>query len=179
MITEVLESILIRPRRGIAGLYPDVVIEESHEDGLEVTSHPVETGANISDHAYVKPASLTIRAGVSNASPLNAFSPDAAADFYAKLLELMRSREPFDVVTGKRLYKNMLLASLSAVTDAGSEKALIFTARLQEVILVNTRALAVPEARLHAAPGKTGAAAERGQIQAKEVNRSALDSLFG
>ena len=41
----------------------DVVIEEQHTDNLEVTQHPVERGANISDHAYKTPAVVTLYLG--------------------------------------------------------------------------------------------------------------------
>jgi hypothetical protein len=88
----------------------------------------------------------------------------------------MRARELFDVVTGKRLYKNMLLTGLSTVTNVESQHALLFTATLQEVIIVHTRVTAVPPARLHKSPAKTGASQDKGQVQPKEVNRSALDS---
>jgi hypothetical protein len=57
------EPVLIQPRRSLGGLYPDVVVEESHDDALEITEHPVEQGASISDHAFKKPQTVTIRGG--------------------------------------------------------------------------------------------------------------------
>jgi len=61
-----LDSILIRPRRGIGHITAQVTIEETHHDDLEITDHPVEQGAIISDHAYKRPAELVIRAGWSD-----------------------------------------------------------------------------------------------------------------
>jgi hypothetical protein len=43
-----------------------VVTLESHEDAVTVTSHPVETGANVSDHAREEPTRLTLEVFVSN-----------------------------------------------------------------------------------------------------------------
>lgn len=78
-----LSSILIRPKRGlynirsqqgkVTTLWPDILaqatIEERHTDDLEVTEHPVEQGAMISDHAYKRPAEVVLRLGWSNSPP--------------------------------------------------------------------------------------------------------------
>jgi hypothetical protein len=49
------------------------VIEEQHMDEMEVTQHPVETGAPMTDHAYVRPAHLKMVLMWSN-SPQGAHS---------------------------------------------------------------------------------------------------------
>lgn len=72
-----LNTILITPKRGFSDIttpdgktIPDitaqVVIEESHHDELEITDHPVQQGAMISDHAFKRPAELTLSLGWSN-----------------------------------------------------------------------------------------------------------------
>jgi hypothetical protein len=125
----------------------------------------VEQGAAVNDHAYKKPETVTIRAGVSDS---NAAGNDRAArDFYDKLLELQKKREPFDIVTGKRLHKNMLLESLSVVTDAATENSLIFTAECREVILVRTQVTTVPPRERHAS-SKTSATDDKGQKQPRQ-----------
>ena len=173
------EPVLISPRRSIGGLYPDVIIEESHEDSLEITSHPVEQGANISDHAFKKPKTLTIRGGVSDSSLAEGSKP--SQEFYEKLLELQNKREPFEIVTGKRQYKNMLLESLSAVTDTNTENCLMFTAGCREVIIVKTQITSVPPRARHANPAKTGSTTDAGQKQPqeKETESSTLASATG
>lgn len=73
-----LSSISIHPnKRGL--FYQDdlsdiiettgIVIEEHHSDNLEITQHPIEQGAAITDHAYKRPAELTLKLGWSN-SPI-------------------------------------------------------------------------------------------------------------
>jgi hypothetical protein len=156
--------VLIRPRRSIGGLFPDIVVEEQHEDSLEITEHPVEQGANINDHAFKKPELVTIRAGVSDSSSAGG-GDKPSVEFYEKLLELQKKREPFDLVTGKRLHKNMLLKDLTVVTDAASENVLMFTALCQEVIIVKTQVTSVPPRQNHASPGQTGATENKGQKQ--------------
>lgn len=77
-----LTSLLIKPDRGLRNLLlPDgktylqditaqAVIEERHTDEMEITEHPVEIGASISDHAYKLPSEVIIRMAWSN-SPSN------------------------------------------------------------------------------------------------------------
>lgn len=72
-----LDTVVIRPKRGIFAItksdgetLPDIiaqaVVEERHQDELEVTDHPVEVGAMIADHAYKRPATVTLTLGWSN-----------------------------------------------------------------------------------------------------------------
>ncbi len=69
--------ITIRKKRGLFNpilpdgtSLPDIVaqatIEEDHHDELEITEHPVEQGAAIADHAFKRPAEVTIKMGWSN-----------------------------------------------------------------------------------------------------------------
>jgi len=170
------QPVAVRPRRSLGGLYFDIVVEERHTDDLEITEHPVEQGANVADHAYLKPKEVVIHAAVSNSSVGNGDS--RAVEMYEKLLELQGKREPFDVVTGKRLYRNMLISSLSVITDKETEHVLDFTATCREVILVSAQTVAVPASRQRR-PGKTQATADKGEKQAQPRGRSALSNLFG
>jgi len=83
-----LTSILIKPKRGMFSpslndgtLLPDIiahaVIEESHIDRLEVTEHPVEQGASISDHAFKQPAFVSLLMGWSNSPSDNSLISSA------------------------------------------------------------------------------------------------------
>lgn len=61
-----LESVLFSPARFIGPFVAQVTIEEVHTDDLEITDHPVETGARITDHAYMRPAEVAIHFSYSN-----------------------------------------------------------------------------------------------------------------
>jgi len=65
-----LDSILIRPKRALGPMAMQVTVEEHHQDDLEITDHPIEQGAQISDHAFKRPAEVVIRAAWS-VSPSN------------------------------------------------------------------------------------------------------------
>ena len=165
----------IIPRRSIGPFNATVTLEEIASDDLEITQHPVQQGATITDHAYLKPATVHIKIMFNAAdAPL--------AETYAKLRQLQASREPFDVVTGKRVYKNMLLKSLGQTNDAQTENVLSISAELQEIFIVQVETTTVPPRKQQANPGKTGATENAGQKSAQpapERNRSALRTLAG
>lgn len=120
--------------RNIGGLYPDVTVEEIHRDELQITQHPVEIGAPISDHAFMQPTTVEIRCGWSNSS---AQSEGYVQSVYDALQQLQTSVTPFDVTTGKRFYQNQLVRSLMVRTDVDSEYALMVVALCQQVIITS------------------------------------------
>jgi len=54
-----ISPVLIRTR-SIGSFIADVTVEEHAEDEVEITQIPVESGAAVTDHAYKRPARLTI-----------------------------------------------------------------------------------------------------------------------
>jgi hypothetical protein len=167
---------IIVPQRAIGSFHATITIEEVATDDLEITQHPVQQGASITDHAYMKPASVSIKFLFSSwNAPL--------AETYKKLLELQSSREPFDVITGKRKYKNMLFKSMSQTNDALTENMLSISATLQEVFITTIEAVSVPSRAKQAKPGKTGKTGKAGEKKAQQLDqskkKSALKSLLG
>ena len=174
----VLSSILLTPSRGFgtaspgfSGLnsliIPDVTISESHKDTLQITKHPVQQGATISDHAFKIPPTVTIRAGWSSSS-LNAilnvssisdvasllsdgalnsvFGDSYAQQIYNQLLTLQNSLVPFNLYTGKRPYQNMMLTDLGVETDKHSEYSLMISATFEYMNIVSVTTEALPAA---------------------------------
>ena len=188
----ILDLVTFRPKRRIGAFSSYVTIEESASDDLSISRHPIERGAASTDHAFKEPALVTIRAGWSN-STLNGlvaaakdllagdlgglFGSDYVKDTYAKLLKLQNDREPFEVVTGKRKYKNMLMRSLAQTTDQTTENVLVVTATFQEIIIVETQTTTLPPPANQAQPQKTASPEPAGTKQvapAPDVNQSAL-----
>lgn len=173
------DLIAFSPKRSIGDIMVHATIEEQHIDELQITEHPVEMGASISDHAYKRPPEVTIRCGHSNGglsgilslfvdSPIYEFAGGSVqgttqvASAYSQLLALQESRIPFDVFTGKRMYQNMLLRSLSVVTDDTSENVLMFTAVCRWVNIVETAVASLPPKEEQAKPASTLADIEGG-----------------
>ena len=172
------EAVYVRPARSIGGLIMDVTVEEHHTDDLEITDHPVENGADITDHAYLLPATVTITAGVSDSGGTSS-GDKRSVEAYEALLVLQKKREPFDVITGKRVYKNMLIKSLSHTTDKETENAILFTAELREVIVATVQAVSVPRSRQKSGM-VTGGIDKTGQkrLEGSKVKQSAMAGLL-
>ncbi|MGG6461394.1 phage baseplate protein [Solilutibacter silvestris] len=181
-----LQNVLLKQGRSIAGFIPQVVIEEEHTDELMITSHPVQKGANISDHAVKLPSSVIMRCGWSSsgtaiqglasalAGQKSTFNPK---DAYNTLLNLQSNAQPFDVITGKRKYKNMLIRRLSTVTDQESENVLIAEVELQQIIITSrtgeqTTAPQGLEPANAANPADVTAPTQTGAVQPTDVTAS-------
>jgi hypothetical protein len=162
---QVNEEAYFIPTRKIGAFTATVTISETSSDELEVTMHPVQQGANITDHAYLKQAMVSIDFAFDDVdTPLT--------ETYEKLLKLQASREPFDVITGKRQYKNMLFKTLSVTNDFSTENILRVSADLIEVIITNVEVVSVPARSKQANAGKTGKTENAGEKKAQPVNRS-------
>lgn len=165
---DLLSPVLFR-QRNIGGFIADVTIEEIHFDALEITRHPVEVGAQVTDHSFKLPAAVIIKAGYSNSSAQAAGDPEFVNEVYAALLALQESREPFEIVTGKRSYENMLMTRLGVRTDERSENALMLEAECREILLVETETVNVPAAN-QASPEATGSTMNRGTLNLKQIS---------
>jgi hypothetical protein len=160
---------LFRPhRRSIGGIIAAVTIQEHHDDDLQITEHPVEQGAPITDHAFKRPASVTIRAGWSVA---DSFDLSAETGVYGLLLSWQAALLPFDVITGKRSYAHMLIERLSVTTDNHSEWALIADITCKQIIIVATSTTQVAgmssNPGSHADPSATAPASDQGNKQSQ------------
>lgn len=159
-----INPVLFR-RRNIGGFIADLTISEQHVDELTITEHPVEQGAAITDHAFKRPASVLIQVGYSNASFSALGDPNYVTEVYDAFLQLQASRQPFDIVTGKRAYTNMLFSRLSAPTNERTENALFLTCECREIILVNTQTVALPDASAQKSPQVTAPTQNSGTLQ--------------
>lgn len=70
---------------------------------------------------------------------------ESPREIYQQLLELQQSRVPFDVVTGKRTYSNMLIRAIEVTTDRTSENVLSCVLTLREVIMSDTQSITVTD----------------------------------
>jgi hypothetical protein len=154
-------------QRNIGGFVADVTIKEDHEDEVVVTENPVEQGADVTDNAFKVPARLTVEVGYSNSSLNSQGDPNYVQDIYAQFLAMQAARQTIDVVTGKRVYTNMVIVSLHTTTDEKTENALILTVRLREIITVDTQTVSVPPSSNMANPTVTGASQNQGTNQSQ------------
>lgn len=172
------QTVFISPRRGMAGIVADCVIEEAHSDRSEITSHPIEFGANVTDNVVDLQAELGLTYGWTMSSDQNVdaiatYGPNQQPplsnflrDIYQQLLTLKKSATPFDVYTGKRDYKNMLIEVITHTTELETENSLIVRIQLREAQIVGTRTFVVPTDQTQVAtPDTTQGTIARGTVQ--------------
>ncbi|MCA6219013.1 phage baseplate protein [Photorhabdus antumapuensis] len=149
---DILSVMFSQQKRKIGVIVPSVVISETHTDSSNITDHPVQQGVTFSDHAYDSPSEVRMDLGFAGGgSLLDAIDTTKVfdistglslgtrpRDIYQQLLDLRASHKPFDVVTGKRLYKNMLIKDISVTTDKTSENVLSVVLNLREIVIVET-----------------------------------------
>jgi hypothetical protein len=134
---------IIAITKELNGIPLDVVVSESHQSELEITNNPVEFGAEVTDHAYIKPITLSLEAVIGEQGEGIAASEGRTrvAAAWQALRDLQASAEPFDVASGLELYENMLIRALKTERTKDKARVLSFTADLQQVILVDTRTI--------------------------------------
>ena len=145
----------IEPLDGGDAIVPDVTISEVHDDEVTVTQHPVDTGAAISDHAIVQPASVTCVFGWSDSSrALNSAldgsilkGMQTSKDVYDRLVELKNQRALLRLSTGKRKYPSVVITKLKVSTTVDTESAAVIEVTFQEVFLVEAKTVSLAAIR--------------------------------
>lgn len=165
-----------------------VTITENTIDALEITQQPVQQGANIADHAFKKPITLSIQimfsssilpsVGLSLSSGLSISPPQSLATIYQNLLKLQSSFQPFNCITPKRTYYNMLFASLGLTTDKNSENVLSINASFQQIITVPVGVFTLNKSQL-ANAGSNGNTQNAGAKQPESALFTSYNALTG
>lgn len=170
-----IEALVLGVKRQVTSLetgdaiIPDVVVSEMHEDEVVVTEHPVDFGANIADHAYVKPATVVCTFGWSDSSMLiNSVLSGSIlrgvaqiSDVYEAFLTLMRKRVPLSLSTGKRSYDCVIITKVREVTNVDTEAALKLEVHFREVIRTFAQVVSLSQVKN---PAKYSGVNKRGNI---------------
>jgi hypothetical protein len=144
-------------RAKISNIVVDASVRESHENEAQITDNPVEEGVDVTDHVRIMPKRLTMD-GVISDTPitLSVISNISGAigtvtefiggrslsqEAYDRLLRLQANREPMTIVTGLRVYQNMLIESLTVPRDSRTANAIHFTAVFREIHVARTRGI--------------------------------------
>ena len=101
----------------------DAILDVEHEQRLEKTHHPVQTGADVSSHAYLMPPSLVLNVLMSDVvesytSGNFTGNPSKSVSAYQTMLKIQASRQPLTITTRLRTYTNMLITSLPPREDS-------------------------------------------------------------
>lgn len=153
------------PERSQSGTELDVILfdatmQQTHVTETEVTEHPVETGANVTDHIRVKPAEVSLEC-IITPFKLGTMAPDAGPglqgvpddsqqpqasnasktrveDAYRRLLALKDAAQPVSLTAGVRSYENMAITSIAEHRTNDTGNSIYFTLRLKEIRFAST-----------------------------------------
>ena len=126
----------------------DAVLSLEHEQRLIKTQHPVQTGADLSSHAYLMPARVVLYVGMSDvmqsyqagADPAQppyiqpwTGNPSKSVSCYQQVVALQAARQPLTLTTRLRTYTNMLITGVSPQEDSRTITGLRMRVELEQI----------------------------------------------
>lgn len=140
---------LVLVKTNIAGYFFDGFLNVDHSLKTTITTHPVQEGASIADHAFNEPAevSMTIKMSdtkkdiVSNQFAGIAYTRSVGA--FNVLKELQKQRIPFQVHTRLQTYQNMMITSISVSDSLEDLYGLEATVNMQEILVANVKTVRI------------------------------------
>lgn len=120
----------------------DAVLVANHISELEPTRHPLQTGANISDHAILRQPLVTLEIGMSDAMAeftVGMWSTTASKSISAwqVLKQLQADRTLITLSTRQQTYQNMLIRSISSPETAETFAGMRATVTFEQMLIVD------------------------------------------
>lgn len=156
---------------------------------VEVTDHPIESGASVTDHQIIRPIEIKIE-GMLVDFPLGAQAAEGEPGRAFRLFEMLDAAqldgELLTVIGPDRQWERMKIVTLSAPTRR--KGTIKFTASLKQVRVVETQTVAVRRTTLPKGKGKnnggrqTGREASAGEKKkslAAKLNDKTFDAISG
>lgn len=168
----------------------DATISEGHTSTLTVTQHPVEQGADVTDHARKASDVLELRGIISNtpililasqrARSVTGGPPSARAeDAYEEFRRLQETVELLTVTTEIHEYEDMVIESISVPRTAGTRKILDIQLRLKKFRVATVESVEAPEPKepVHKAKRKQGRRqSKEPKTEVQEKSETVLES---
>lgn len=146
---DITMSELVLVKTNIAGYFFDGFLEVNHNVNTVVTSHQVQKGANISDHAYIEPVEVSMTIKMSDAmsgmveSQFQGISYTRSTAAYKILREIQKQRLAFQIHTRIETYQNMMITGLSVNDDYNNQYGLKCTVTMQELLVASEKTVKV------------------------------------
>ncbi len=122
----------------IASLLLDCSVDESHDYTSNITDYPQEDGFEVQDNVWLEPFKLSVK-GVITDTPVAIFAEkfgvleSRVGNAYDTLLALRDSRDGFQVLTGIKIYDDMVFTSLSIKRDTDTGFSIKIEADLKQL----------------------------------------------
>lgn len=122
-------------RTSVSSVVLDAVISEAHVYNSRVTNYPIEDGRIISDHIINDPDTLQLTGLVSD-TPLSFLAPfNRSVNAFNTIVEIHNRRERITVVTGIKVYTDMVITSFQVPRNLQSGQSLTFVIDLQKILI--------------------------------------------
>lgn len=178
--TAVLEG---RGKTEVGDLVLDVTLNEKHNHTASTTDNPLEDGANAADHTIQKPDQLSLE-GLWTDTPLDADRAELnrAVEMYRKLVRLKESGEAVTVVSGLRVYENMVIQKINSRKDPGTGYSVPVSVSLKESRFVTQQTEFVPlkelDPQVEHTAGETKQRGRQPSEQASEKTEQQSSELY-
>ena len=164
-------------KTNIGGYFFDGFMQVDHNIELQTTENPVETGASIVDHAYVKPAEVVMRVMMSDVHQSLVPGQFTGTRFrstnaWQVLRKLQSDRIPMSIFTRLGLYTNMLITKLTTSDTAETFRALSAEVTLKEIPVARVKTVKISSA------DQTTVNTEMGKIEASQVSNELQSLLY-
>jgi hypothetical protein len=132
-----------QPNSPLTNYIFDAIFSIKHHRSIHKTSHPVLTGANLTDHAYVLPSRITLEIGMSDvqASYQEGMWTGAATKSISawQILKILaNNRLPVTLITRLDTYLNMVITDIDSPDDNKTLHGLKATIVLEELLIAST-----------------------------------------
>lgn len=122
---------------GVVEFTADLTIDERHERSAEVTQHPIESGAQVSDHVILSPERVMLTGFVSDAGvAVFGSQPGNTQSAFETLDAAWRKGEPVSLVTGYKTYQDMVITRLNLPRNR--PESMRFDMELQHVTILSS-----------------------------------------
>lgn len=123
----------------------DSTLRAEHDQNVVVTMNPVQTGAAMSDHAYVVPPRLTVEFAMSDAMQSYTVgqwndSPSKSVSAWQTLIALKDQKLPVSVATRLQQYDKMMIVSVRAEDTKNTRYGLRATVTFVQVLTAQVEA---------------------------------------
>lgn len=135
-------------KTNVGGFFFDAFLKMTHTSTLTITDQPVQTGAALTDHAYMQPLELQMDIGMSDVATSyikGQFTGGSTRSItaYSILRNLQKLRVPIQVVTRLGIYQNMLVEVITAPDDYTTLNAMKCTVTFREVLVAQVKTVKI------------------------------------
>ncbi len=136
----------VKKQKKIGSFVIDAFRSETHRQSNTVTRFPVEDGSDINDHVISNPDVLEIQ-GIVGAVILSDIDTgtNRTLDAFNELTRLKVERNLISIVTGLKVYDNMIIESFNVPRNSTNGGSLSFSMTLKNINIVESQSTVIPK----------------------------------